>query len=204
MLLKNPLLAELFGELDALAPMGYSLGLHIRFISAALFKTTYPDIWVRIYCGRAYYPRDPVVVWGIGTTGTCRWSEIPVPDPHGVFAQAAAHGLRFGAASACGPVTSRSVVGIARADREFTDAELAQLTRITRDLHKRAAPPAELSPAQLAALRCLAQGDRNCEAAERLGISESAFKARLTSARKHLSARTTAEALRVAHDYCLL
>jgi LuxR family transcriptional regulator len=61
-----------------------------------------------------------------------------------------------------------------------------------------------LTKAQVEALRCIAQGDRHAAAAAKLGISESALKARLTAARHNLMARTTAEAIQRAKDYRLL
>ncbi|MEY4872948.1 MAG: hypothetical protein RLZZ563_2278, partial [Pseudomonadota bacterium] len=45
---------------------------------------------------------------------------------------------------------------------------------------------------------------RHAAAAEKLGISESALKARITSARIRLMARTTAEAIQRAKDYRLI
>jgi LuxR family transcriptional regulator len=195
---------ELLGELDGIAPLGYSVGLHIRFASPLVYRSTYPAAWVEQYNAHSYYLRDPLVFWGVGVAGTTRWSAIPLPDPFSVMSKAAAHGLRFGAASSYGPITSRSVVGIARGDREFTDAELSALEEVTIRLHIAAKPPSELTKAQVEALQCLANGDRHAAAAERLGISESALKARLVSARIRLEARTTSEAIRKAREYRML
>lgn len=197
-------LADLLEELSALAPRGYTAGLHIRFASPLVYHSSYPSDWVDYYNANSYYLRDPLVFWGIGTSGTTRWSEIPLPDPFGVLKKAAAHGLTYGAVSSYGPITSRSIVGICRADREFSAEELAQLADITARLHIRAKPPSELTKAQIEALQCIANGDRHTAAAAKLGISESAFKARLSSARGRLQARTTSEALRKAREYRLL
>jgi len=71
-------------------------------------------------------------------------------------------------------------------------------------LHDAAWPPTELTEAQIEALRLLAEGDRHTAAPAILGISESAFKARLQSARARLRARTTAQALKKAREYGLL
>jgi LuxR family transcriptional regulator len=96
------------------------------------------------------------------------------------------------------------MAGICRSDREFSDEEMARLAEITVRLHIEAKPPSELTKAQIEALQCIADGDRHTAAAAKLGISESAFKARLTSARVRLEARTTSEALRKAREYRLL
>jgi LuxR family transcriptional regulator len=65
-------------------------------------------------------------------------------------------------------------------------------------------PPDSLTEAQIEALRLIAAGDRHAAAASKLGISESALKARLNSARLRLMARTTAEAIQRATDYRLI
>jgi LuxR family transcriptional regulator len=194
----------LLERLDQLAPMGYTVGLHIRFATPLIYKSSYPPAWVEHYNSHSYYLRDPLVFWGVGIEGTTRWSAIPLPDPFGVIKKAANHGLKFGAVSSYGPITSRSIVGISRSDREFDDDELAKLKELTIQLHIEAKPPSDLTKAQIEALQCLANGDRHAAAADKLGITESAFKARLQSARVRLEARTTSEAIRKAREYRLL
>ncbi len=197
-------IAVLLERLDHLAPMGYTVGLHIRFATPLVYKSSYPVEWVDHYNSHSYYLRDPLVFWGVGAEGTTRWSAIPLPDPFGVMKKAASHGLNYGAVSSYGPITSRSIVGISRSDREFDDEELAHLRELTIQLHIEAKPPSDLTKAQIEALQCLANGDRHAAAAEKLGITESAFKARLQSARVRLEARTTSEAIRKAREYRLL
>jgi LuxR family transcriptional regulator len=194
----------LLERLDQLAPMGYTVGLHIRFATPLIYKSSYPTAWVEHYNSHSYYLRDPLVFWGVGIEGTTRWSAIPLPDPFGVIKKAANHGLKYGAVSSYGPITSRSIVGISRSDREFDDDELAKLKELTIQLHIEAKPPSDLTKAQIEALQCLANGDRHAAAADKLGITESAFKARLQSARVRLEARTTSEAIRKAREYRLL
>ena len=195
---------ELLDQLDQLAPMGYNVGLHIRFATPLVYRSSYPEAWVEHYNTHSYYLRDPLVFWGVGSEGTTRWSAIPLPDPFGVLKKAAAFGLNYGAVSSYGPITSRSIVGVSRADREFTDGELSTLRELTIQLHVAAKPQSELTKAQIEALRCVANGDRHTAAADKLGITESAFKARLQSARIRLEARTTSEAIRKAREYRLL
>ena len=197
-------IAVLLEQLDRLAPMGYTVGLHIRFATPLIYKSSYPASWVDHYNSHSYYLRDPLVFWGVGVEGTTRWSAIPLPDPFGVMKKAAGHGLKYGAVSSYGPITSRSIVGISRADREFSDEEMGQLKEVTIQLHIEAKPPSDLTKAQIEALQCLANGDRHAAAAEKLGITESAFKARVQSARIRLEARTASEAIRKAREYRLL
>jgi LuxR family transcriptional regulator len=191
-------------RLSAIATSGYFIGLHIRFASPLMTFQTYDQRWTDHYTERAYALRDPMIAWGFSATGVARWSEITIPDPFGIMAEAASFGLRYGAQVACGPISSRTIAGCARSDREFTDSELAGIEAIILRLHAMTEPPDSLTPAQVEALRCIAAGYRHAAAAAKLGISESALKARLSSARERLMARTTAEALQRAKDYRLL
>lgn len=191
-------------QLSMLAPSGYSIGLHIRFTSPLFMFQTYDPLWLDHYTENGYLLRDPMVAWGFSTTGTIRWSDPSLPDPFGLFPKAADHGLNYGATVACGPIRSRTIASFARSDREFTDDEIAAAAAIVHRLHDMTEPPEELTKAQIEALKCIAGGDRIAAAAAKLGISESALKARITSARIRLMARTTAEAIQRAKDYRLM
>lgn len=165
---------------------------------------TYDQRWYDHYTEQAYALRDPMIAWGFSTLGVCRWSEIGIPDPFGIMKDAASYGLVYGVAVACGPITSRTIAGAARADREFEEDEMQRIHQIVLRLHDMTEPPESLTPAQVEALRCIAAGDRHAAAAAKLGISESALKARLIAARQRLLARTTAEAIQRARDSRLL
>ncbi len=191
-------------QLSLLAPAGYFVGLHIRFTAPLFTFQTYRQEWLDHYTENGYVLRDPMVAWGFSTTGTTRWSDPSVPDPFGIFVEAAQYGLKHGMTVSCGPVKSRSIASFARADREFEDREIAAVATIVHRLHDVTEPPEELTKAQIEALRCIAGGDRFTAAAAKLGISESALKARITSARVRLMARTTAEAIQRAKDYRLI
>ncbi|HHS94249.1 MAG TPA: LuxR family transcriptional regulator [Rhodobacterales bacterium] len=191
-------------KLSDLAPKGYALGLHIRFSSAHLMIQTYDPRWAEIYTERGYMLADPTVFWGFGNDGAKRWSEIDLPDPHGILDQAGAFGLTYGIVVAHGPTSSRTIGGFARGDREYLDSEMDEIIEIVARLHDTATPPEQLTPAQRMALRLIAKGKRHAEAAAILGISESALKARLRSARERLFVRTTAEAIQRAQEYNLL
>ncbi|WPY93930.1 autoinducer binding domain-containing protein [Limimaricola variabilis] len=191
-------------DLEARAPGGAFFALHIRFALPLISHQSFPEAWVRRYTEEAYALRDPVIAWGFSTTGACRWSEIELPDPFDIFGQARRFGMVYGVAVSCGPMMSRSIASACRADREFTDVEMAEIERILARLHELTEPPGRLTKAQVEALRCVAAGDRHAAAAAKLGISESAFKARLSSARAALLARTTTEAVQRARDARLI
>ena len=191
-------------QLSDLAPRGYALGLHIRFAAAHLMIQTYDPRWTEIYTEKGYMLADPMVFWGFGNDGAIRWSDIDLPDPLNIMGQARRFGLTFGVAVSTGLTSSRTIGGFARDDREFTDTEIARIRSVVETLHERATPPDRLTPAQRMALRLVAKGNRHAEASAVLGISESAFKARLRAAREALFVRTTAEAGQRAHEYNLL
>lgn len=190
--------------LGTVVPNGFSIGLHIRFTSPLMMFQTYDQAWLDHYTDNGYVLRDPCVAWGFSTTGTIRWSDLSLPDPFGLFKEAAQYGLLYGLTSAHGPIRSRTIASFARGDREFTDEEITTIHDVVAGLHDLTEPPDELTKAQIEALRCIAGGDRHAAAAAKLGISESALKARITSARNRLMARTTAEAIQRAKDYRLI
>lgn len=191
-------------RLASCSPEGYFIGLHIRFASPLMTFQTYPPAWQDRYTEQAYALRDPIIAWGFSVSGASRWSELGIPDPFGILDEGASFGLRFGVAVAYGPISSRTIAGCARFDREYSNDEMEKIKDLVRRLHDLTQPPESLTKAQIDALGCIAAGDRHAAAAAKLGISESALKARLTSARQRLMARTTTEAVQRAKDYRLL
>ncbi|MBV0891281.1 autoinducer binding domain-containing protein [Paracoccus sp. Z118] len=191
-------------RLNKIATSGCFLALHIRYAAPLMQIQSYPATWTDRYTENAYALRDPIIAWGFSTEGACRWSSLPVPDPFGILKDAADHGLAFGLVVSYGKINDRTICGFAHATREFTDDEIEKISVTVRRLHEITQPPESLTKAQKEALRCIAEGDRHAAAAAKLGITESAFKARLISARERLMARTTAEALQRAKEYRLL
>lgn len=191
-------------KISALAPAGYYVALHIRYAAPLMSYQGFPEGWVDRYTEQAYALRDPIIAWGFSTTGSCRWSELEIPDPFDILGQAREFDMNFGVSVACGALGSRSIASACRADREFTDEEIGRFIELVEHLHDVTQPPRGLTPAQAEALRCIAEGDRHAAAAARLGISESALKARLASARNALLARTTTEAIQRARDQHML
>ncbi|TQS73501.1 LuxR family transcriptional regulator [Rhodobacteraceae bacterium] len=200
----NPEIRLLIAELNDIAPGGYHLGLHVRQAMPMVCRSTYPDHWLKVYNAQSYLLCDPVVIWSLQQTGVIRWRDVGQPDPLNVMGHAWTHGLRYGAVASCGPVSSRSIIGISRPDREFYDTELDRLGEVAQALHQACVPAETLTNAQCDALRLIANGDRYAAAAPSLGITESALKARLKSARVRLQARTTSEAIRKAREFRLL
>lgn len=191
-------------NLARLATSGYFIGLHIRFTSPLFTFQTYDQRWIDHYTENGFVLRDPMTAWGFSRTGWIRWSDPALLDPFGLFKEAAHYGLNFGATVACGPIKSRTIASFARADREFRGDEIAKIEKTVLRLHDLSEPPEALTEPQIEALKMIAGGDRFAAAAEKLGISESALKARITTARNRLMARTTAEAIQRAKDNRLI
>jgi LuxR family transcriptional regulator, quorum-sensing system regulator SdiA len=191
-------------NLARMATAGYFIGLHIRFTSPLFTFQTYDQQWIDHYTENGYVLRDPMTAWGFSRTGWIRWSDPELMDPFGLFKEATQYGLNFGVTVAIGPIKSRTIASFAREDREFRDDEITKIERAVKRLHDLSEPPEALTEAQIEALRMIAGGDRFAQAAEKLGISESALKARITTARNRLMARTTAEAIQRAKDNRLI
>lgn len=191
-------------RLAPLAPQGYYIGLHIRFTTPVLSFKTYDQGWLDHYSENGYVLRDPMIAWGFSTTGWIRWSDAGLPDPFGLFKEAAGFGLRHGLTIACGPIKSRTIASFGRSDREYADEEADLITACVYRMHDLIPPPEKLTKAQVDGLRCIANGMRHAQAAQNLQISESALKARITAARTRLMARTTAEAVQRAKESGLI
>jgi LuxR family transcriptional regulator len=193
-----------FERLSAMAPMGYGAGIHIRFASPLRYHSTFPAAWRELYDSQNLQLRDPLLFWGMSQTGATRWSAVTLPDPFGVLRLAADHGLRFGVTVSTGKITSRTIVGIARSDREYDDAEVAAAEAATLDLHQAAQPPRDLGRPEADVLRLLAEGQRVPAVAAELGVDEDEVRRRIGEARAHLGAASTAEAIRLARDNRLM
>ena len=138
-----------------LAPAGYALAFHIRFMAPTFLLQTYPREWTKYYSVHALVMSDPTVAWGFANEGSCRWSAL-TDDPARVMDRAADHGLTYGVVCATDANGSRSFGGFARADREFTDDEIARLMDVLTDLHRSTTAIDNLSPQQVKRLSDMA------------------------------------------------
>ena len=125
----------LLKQVGALAPSGFGIAFHFRLTSPDFLFQTYPKNWIDIYSEKGYIMHDPIVRWGFSETGTARWSEIEIPDDLGILQESIPYGLKYGLAVTVDGGGTRSGGGAARADREFTDAEMTQMASLIQDLH---------------------------------------------------------------------
>lgn len=194
-------------EFSQIAPAGYYIALRVGFAFPIAETNALPDAWIDRYTQAGFMLFDPVMQWLYSHAGATRWSAITLPDPRGVLAEAAAHGLVYGAAISCastGTEGQRSFGSFARADREFTDAEIVALGQKLRRLHETMAPPTNLTEAELEALGMVREGLLLKEIAGRLGVSEGAIKQRLKNAKLKLGARTISQGVSIAVGYGLI
>lgn len=187
---------EELAEIALLAPSGYFMGFGLRFGRPDLIINRYPPTWTQKYEEDNYFFRDPLAVWTMARTGKTRWSEVSIPDPFDVMTEAAKYGLRYGATFVAKVDRKRSFMSMARPDREFTDPEMAMLG-IKLDLwaHLFARSHVALSEKEIEALRLMRDGMTHSEAGEKLDISVSALKLRLSGAQKKLGSRNTMTAV---------
>lgn len=181
--------------IGALAPLGFGIALHVRCGRPILMWSTYCDAWRAHYRRHSYAMRDPAIIWGLRHTGVIAWADLEGAEQDCVLRQARAFGLMHGIVLSVGSPYDRSIMGLARADRPFHAGEKAHALELLRKLHDETRSKAILTESQIEALRLVAGGMRYAAAAHALKISESAFKARLRSARSRFGAKTTAEVI---------
>ncbi|MEH6361193.1 MAG: autoinducer binding domain-containing protein, partial [Amylibacter sp.] len=138
------------------APSGYAIALHIEFNALKLMFQTYPVAWINHYEETGYVLCDPIVMWGFGAKGTCRWSEMEELDVRGVLNEARNYDMNYGFASSTRANNKHTIGGFTRADREFTDAEISEITVILEMIHKEEISAIKLSDKQKTLINALA------------------------------------------------
>ena len=190
-----------------LAPAGHYLAIRVGFAFPEYEHNALPLAWVHTYVRSGLMVHDPVMHWIYANNGVTRWSEIKGCDRLGVLVQAAAHGLRYGAAvciSGAKADGTRSFGTFCRSDREFTEEELHDIRTRFSALHADFSPPEDITDAEIAVLQHVKKGHLIKEVAYELRISEGAVKQRLRNAKTKLSARTTAHAVSKAAGFGLI
>lgn len=195
--------AELL-RIAGIATAGYFVALRNRGTSPLMAFQTYPQAWIDEYTDNAYVLRDPITTWALTIGGSIRWSSPFLPDPFRIFAKAAARGLTYGASIAIGPIGALTICSVARADRELTDDEIAELRGIVTGLHEMVKLPTELTAAQKEILGVMANRLGLADASAQLGLSEAVVRQRTRQVCNALFAQTPEVAVQRAKDYKLL
>lgn len=190
-----------------MAPAGFYLALRVGFTFPEEEMNRLPDPWVEHYTRHGLVVHDPLMKWVYAQLGAARWSDLEISDPQEVRLSARAHGLNYGAVSSAVTASEkgkRSYGLFFRSDRDFNDGELANLRILLETLHSGAKLERNLTANEVEALQLLASGLRLQQIAGKLGISESAVKARLNNAKVKLGARTASQAASLAAGRRLL
>jgi len=136
-----------------MVPGGFAIGLHIDLTGPSFLFQTFPQEWVDLYANQGLQLRDPAMHWAFANTGSIRWHDLKENDPADVIGKAAAHGMPYGATVSILHMNSRTVAGLGRADRDYLDVELDEITRKLITLHEETLRVTQLSAPDLAALK---------------------------------------------------
>lgn len=195
------LLLAMKDQINRVAPAGFYVALRVGFSFPEEEMNALPELWVEFYTTHGLVVQDPAMRWVYGNTGCIRFSEMAMPDPQQVRGHAAVFGLSHGAAVSVMAATDRgrrSYGLFYRDDRDFHDAEVSELHRIMGQLHKGPEDERSLTAAEIEALKMQSEGLRLKQIAGKLGISESAVKARLNNVKRKLGAKTQSQAASIA------
>ena len=197
---------EKLDRIAEISPIGCSMGVRFRLGRPAFLHYTYESEWMRIYLEQHLYLCAPTIVWGVASSGHVRWSDLEqrFPDPFGVFEKARKFNLNHGCVVSVGSIGSKTIGGIAHDKRELTDAEIAEFKRLLGGIHDIVCRRKPLLETHLRALELFSYGYTFDEICERLYISRSALKSRLSGARKRLGANSNVDAVRIATENHLL
>lgn len=141
-----PRIADVLGKLQASAPSGFAMALHVRFTTPTYLFQTYPEAWSDHYNQAGLLMQDPTVAWAFENTGTIRWCDLVAADASGVLKAAAEHGLAYGFTLSQDRDGSRSLSSFSRSDRDFSEAEVALIVTLADELHDLTADGRSLSP----------------------------------------------------------
>jgi LuxR family transcriptional regulator len=189
--------------LRILAPQGFVFVHNLGLRGPEFVHSEYPVEWQREYESRNYMWADPILLWSMLNRGDRRWSEINSIDLRGVMSAARRYRLNHGAIFCRGAV-KKSVLSLARADREFTDEEMALLSSMVGKLVEDASLDMAINEAEAETLRRFRDGLSYKEIGLALKLSPSTVKLRLANARKKLGAVSNVHALAVALNRNLL
>jgi LuxR family transcriptional regulator, quorum-sensing system regulator SdiA len=185
-------------RLMAVATSGFVLAFNVTFRGPEHLHQAYPPAWVEQYQKRNYVFLDPVTFWGFSNQGELRWSAIRLPDLRGIMVEARSFGLRYGAVFSRKRGDKRSLLSVARSDRELTDTEIEVLAAKFDSWVDMVIGGDPLTNAELDVLRLLKDGLGQGDIASELGISESAVKQRCLRACAKLNAKTRTQAVGIA------
>lgn len=200
----KPQLGEQQATLNALAPSGYILAFNYSWAGPELFDCTYPDAWQQRYHSRAMWKLDPITLWIMANDGQKRWSEIKLTKMNSLLTEAADFGLAYGAVFSRSKRLRKSVLSVARPDREYSDQELQTLSQWFDEATRRIDDRFGLSDRELQTLSQLASGLPIGEISATQDVSEAAINKRIKAARSKLGQPNALAAVAFAKEQKLI
>ncbi|SFN57310.1 LuxR family transcriptional regulator [Thioclava dalianensis] len=188
-----------------LAPAGCYIALRLGFYAPEAELNLFSAEWIDHYTLSGYALADPFLLWCQKSEGHVRWSAFESLGLSKVLLDYHRFGHSYGgviSVQGTPKMPKRSLGVFARNDREFTDAELAELDATLRKIHSFV--PQALTEPQIAALRLYSRGILQKQIAYELQISVTAVKGRLRGAADRLGVKTLREAAHVAASRGLL
>lgn len=182
--------------LHSMTTSGFALVVNKNPLGVEYFDSTYADEWQVLYKQKHYVWVDPIVLNAMlyGNSDK-RWSDIKAPDVRGVWKTAKLYGLVYGATFARTRALNKSLLSLAREDREFTDTEMFQLSNWFDQFLQEVDQGLNLSEKEIDVVKLLARDMNIEEVSEALDISQSAIKWRLKQAREKVGCK---------HNYTLI
>lgn len=181
--------------LKSIATSGYMIGLNHVSNGIEFFDSDWPIEWRTQYEKNKYLFIDPVVHSFVRNDGDVRWSKVSWRDVFGIMKAARKYGLVYGASFVRSNLDGKkSMLSVARSDREISQGEMDQLSDWWTEFVIKANQPLPISEAEISALDCMLRNMSVSEAATYNGVSETAMKSRLKSARQKLGCKNNTTA----------
>lgn len=187
-----------------MAPSGYVLAFNYSWAGPELFDCTYPEDWQQHYHSRSMWKADPITLWIMANDGQKRWSEIKLTKMNSLMTEAADYGLAFGVVLARSKRMRKSVLSVARPDREYTDGEIEALKVWFDEATRRIDDRFDLTDKELETLAQLGAGLKLSDISRTENLSEAAINKRVRSARNKLNQPNTLAAVVFAKDQKLI
>lgn len=192
---KKQSVAELFAPVkdtvESMNVVGWSVVVNYNLRGYEHFETTYPERWVTQYVNKNYNAMDPALYWALTKQGVRRWSEVKLPDILRVMKKAKKYGLVYGGIWSQKTGSKRTVLFVGREDREFFDEEMETIFDEMQPFFSAVGLNSPLTDGEIDVLEQLVEGASTSEIAKALAMTESAVKARVSTARNKLECRTT-------------
>lgn len=180
--------------LKSIASAGYMIGVNHTNRGTEFFDSDFPVEWRTTYEKNRYLFVDPVVHSFLRKDGDIRWSKVKWRDVFGVMKAAREYGLVYGASFVRSNQGNKSMLSVARSDREISDDEMGQVSDWWTQFVDKANQPLPVNPAEIDALSCILRNMTVTETANFNRVTETAMKSRLKSARQKLNCKNNTSA----------